>query len=151
MKKTVNRISESAGEDDGFTFVETLIVLAIMAVLSAGIGIPALSHIERAREISARTQIDAFRTALHTYNLDCAQFPTTDQGLAALWKLPELHPVPANWRGPYLDRPPRLDPWGSPWQYRSPGAENLPWTLSSYGADKKEGGEKDGADISSFD
>ena len=131
---------------EGFTYVETVAVIAIGAVLTAGSVFSATKIISAARKTAARTQIEQFSSALQTYFLDCGRFPTTEQGLKALWEKPVLYPVPENWDGPYLDREPGTDPWGTDYQYLSAESspmpaevpENLPFILISYGADGKE-------------
>ena len=89
---------------NGFTFVETLVVLAIGAVVSAGTYLSAVKMIETAKRITAKNQISQYSSALHSYFLDCGRFPTTEQGLEALWEKPVLFPVPDKWDGPYLEK-----------------------------------------------
>ena len=143
---------------DGFTFVETLAVLAIGAVLSSGAVVSATKLISLAKKTAAKSQIDQYSSALQSYFLDCGRFPTSEQGLAALWEKPILYPIPENWKGPYLDREPGADPWGTDFEYISAESspmpaevpENLPFVLMSYGADKKKGGEGEESDILSW-
>lgn len=143
---------------DGFTYVETLSVLAIGAILSAGAVMSASRIIAVAKRTSAQSQIYQFSSALQTYFLDCGRFPTTEQGLKALWEKPDFFPIPENWNGPYLDREPSNDPWGANYQYLSSESsplpstvpKNLPFILMSFGADCKEGGEGDACDIVSW-
>jgi len=137
--------------DDGFTFLETLIVLAITVILSAGIGVSALQQIERAKRASARSQIETLRICLQSYYLDCNDYPAEEQGLDALFEKPVLYPVPENWAGPYTERKIPADPWGHPYVYRKPGKYNLPYTISSYGADGKEGGNENEKDVNSWE
>ncbi len=155
-KEKLKKLKE--GKSDGFTFVETLAVLAIGAVLTAGSMVSATKLISLGKKTSARSQINQFSSALQCYFLDCGRFPTSEQGLNALWEKPELYPVPENWQGPYLDRKPGTDPWGSDFEYISTESaslpssvpENLPFVLISYGADKKEGGQGEADDIVSW-
>ncbi|OQA64605.1 MAG: Type II secretion system protein G precursor [Spirochaetes bacterium ADurb.Bin269] len=135
--------------DPGYSFLETLIVLAITIIMSAGVGIPALRHIERARRASARTGIETFRLALDSYYIDCGMYPETMQGLSALVEKPVIHPVPEHWNGPYLTRPPGKDPWGTEWQYTKPGSNGYPFEILSYGKNGIEGGDGDDLDIAS--
>lgn len=142
----------------GFTYVETIAVIAIGAILTAGSVFSASKVIEAARKTAAKTQIEQFGTALQTYFLDCGRFPTTEQGLRALWEKPVLYPVPEDWNGPYLEREPGHDPWGTDFEYLSSESsimpsevpEGLPYVLISYGADKKEGGKGEASDIWSW-
>ena len=143
---------------EGFTYVETIAVIAIGAVLAAGSLVSASKLISSARKTAARNQISQYSAALQTYFLDCGRFPTTEQGIAALWQKPVLYPVPENWNGPYLDREPGNDPWGTDFKYLSAESslmpaevpENLPFVLISYGADGREGGKGDDSDIVSW-
>ena len=137
--------------DKGFTFIETIVTISIILILSAAVGFSALKYIDRARIAACRNQIETFRLALQSYLLDCGQFPTEAQGLQALWEKPALSPVPARWDGPYVDRQIPKDPWGSNYVYKNPGDKNLPFTVMSYGADGKIGGEGMDAEIYSWD
>ena len=135
-------------EAEGFTYVETVAVLAIGAVLTAGSVFSATKIISAARKTAARTQIEQYSSALQTYFLDCGRFPTTEQGLSALWEKPVLYPVPENWDGPYLESEPCNDPWGTDYKYLSAESsplpsqvpEKLPFVLISFGPDGKEDG-----------
>ena len=82
---------------DGFTYVETIAVIAIGAVLTAGSVFSASKIIASARKTAAKTQIEQYGSALQTYFIDCGRFPTTEQGLAALWEKQVLYPVPEVW------------------------------------------------------
>ena len=137
--------------DEGFTFIETLITISIILILSAAVGFSAIKYIERARIASCRSQIETFRLALQSYFLDCGQFPTESQGLQALWEKPVFFPVPARWDGPYVDRQIPKDPWGNDYVFQNPGEKNLPFSIMSYGADGKAGGEGANAEIHSWD
>ena len=137
--------------DKGFTFIETIVTISIILILSAAVGFSAIKYVDRARIAACRNQIETFRLALQSYLLDCGQFPTEAQGLQALWEKPTLAPVPSRWEGPYIDRQIPKDPWGGNYIYRNPGEKNLPFTIISYGADGKMGGEGMNADIRSWD
>ena len=137
--------------DKGFTFIETIITISIILILSAAVGFSAVKYIDRARIAACRNQIETFRLALQSYFLDCGHFPTETQGLQALWEKPTLSPVPVRWDGPYVDRQIPKDPWGSDYIYKNPGEKNLPFTIISYGADGKMGGEGMDAEIHSWD
>jgi len=81
-------------------------------------------------------------TPLQTYKMNTGHYPTTEQGLMALIKAPA---GVTNWRGPYLtikDVP--LDPWGTPYHYRSPGLHNpATYDLWSLGPDKLDNTDDD--------
>ena len=158
MKKNEKSKQKRKGETPAFTFVETLAVLAITAVLTAGCTVSIAKLVAMAKETSARNQIDQYGAALQSYFLDCGRFPTSEQGLSALWEKPVLYPIPENWSGPYLERKPGKDPWGTDFEYISAESStlppevpaNLPFVLMSFGADKKEGGDGNAKDILSW-
>lgn len=155
---TKKEIQNGIKKSEGFTFIETIAVLAVIAVMAAGTTISAGKIISKARTVSARNEIAQYSGALQSYFLDCGRFPTTDQGLEALWNKPELYPVPENWKGPYVDRKPSKDPWGSDYIYYTGDSafvpdevpEGLPFVLLSYGADGQEGGEGEAEDVVSW-
>jgi general secretion pathway protein G len=136
--------------DDGWTFMETLIVIAIVLILTSSVGYTAIQYLDRARTATARSQIDSFTVALESYYIDCGRYPSTEQGLAALWEIPVIEPVNIGWNGPYLYKNIPNDPWGNPYEYTIPGPNNLPYGIRSFGADGREGGERNDADISSW-
>ena len=154
MKEKKNENKKS----DGFTFVETIIVLSIVAVLAAGTTVSGAKLLSKARRVSCQNQIEQYSAGLQSYFLDCGRFPTTEQGLNALWNKPELYPVSEKWNGPYIDKEPSKDPWGSDYRYISresglmPGTvpEKLPYVIFSYGADGVEGGEGEAEDVVSW-
>lgn len=160
IRKVLNeKESKKNRKSEAYTFVETLAVLAISAILAAGTTFSTTKAIAAAKKATARNQIEQYYAALQCYFLDCGRFPTTEQGLAALWEKPVFYPVPENWNGPYLERKPDfLDPWGTDFKYQSAedstlSAEipaNMPFVLISYGADRLEGGEGNNADIVSW-
>ena len=140
----------TAKYDYGFTFIETIVTISIILILSAAVGFSAIRYVDRARTAACRNQIETFRLALQTYSLDCGQYPTEAQGLPALWEKPVLSPVPPGWDGPYVDRQIPHDPWGASFIYSNPGENNLPFSIMSYGADRRAGGEDNNADIYSW-
>jgi general secretion pathway protein G len=132
---------------EGWTFVETLVVIAIILILTGTVGFVAVKAIERAKAVAARSQLDAFSVALNGYLLDCGDFPSEGQGLAALWQKPTLEPLPEGWNGPYLAKPVPKDPWGNEYEYRKPGPSGLPFSIRSLGSDGQEGGDGAAKDL----
>lgn len=131
----------------GFTLIEVMIVIVILGVLAALIVPKVMSRPDEARMIAARQDIATITQALKLYRLDNRKYPTTEQGLMALVKKPEVEPLPPNWKS-YVERLP-LDPWGSPYQYLNPGLHGEV-DVFSYGGDGKAGGEGVDADIGSW-
>ncbi|MDA3951488.1 MAG: type II secretion system protein GspG [Spirochaeta sp.] len=114
----------------GWTLVEVLTSMAIVFLLTGTIGHIGGQQIQRARRLAAYQQRDALQIALETYALDCGIYPTEAQGLTALWEPPVLHPVPAEWNGPYLEGPVTDTPWGSPYRYEAPGPDGQPYLIT---------------------
>jgi general secretion pathway protein G len=136
--------------DQGWTFLETIIVIAIVLILTSSVGFMASQYLDRARIATARSQIDSFSIALESYFIDCGRYPTNEQGLNALWEKPSIQPINDNWSGPYMYKQTPNDPWGNPYEYFVPGQSGLPYGVRSFGADGREGGEKNDADIASW-
>jgi general secretion pathway protein G len=131
----------------GFTLIEIMVVMAIIAMLAAMVGPRLIRQQEKAAVKAAAAQIERLGTALDTYRLDMGRYPTSQEGLAALMQPPGGG---SRWDGPYLNKDVPLDPWNNPYQYRSPGGGGRPYDLFSFGADGAPGGEGDGRDITSW-
>ena len=130
----------------GFTLIEVMIVVVILAILAAVIVPRLMGRPEEAKRTKAQVDIKAIEAALNLYKLDNGFYPTTDQGLQALVTKPEAGNVPRRWNPDgYLETVP-VDPWGNPYAFLSDGNA---YTLKSYGADGAEGGEGKYADIDS--
>jgi general secretion pathway protein G len=138
-------------EDEGFTFIETIITITIILILSAAVGFSSIKYVERAKVAACRNQIETFRLALQSYFLDCGHYPTETQSLEALWEKPVLSPIPASWNGPYVDRQIPKDPWGNDYVYKNPGEKNLPFTIMSHGSGVRSGGGETSDEINSWD
>jgi general secretion pathway protein G len=135
----------------GFTLIEMLVIVAIIAVLAAVVAPEVFRNVGDAHANAARSQVEIFGTALDNYRLDNHAYPTTEQGLAALRTEPTVGERPPRWRGPYLRRAVPDDPWGRPYVYVSPGRVNPEsYDLYSLGRDGREGGEGEDADITSW-
>lgn len=133
----------------GFTLIEIMVVVVILAIL-AGIVLPKiLERPEEARRVKAEVQIRNVEAALYLYKIDNGFYPTTEQGLDALIHKPTAGRIPNNWKdGGYIDRIP-ADPWGGSYVYLSPGAHG-DYDLYSLGSDGEEGGEGKDSDVQSW-
>lgn len=131
----------------GVTLIEMMVVVTIIALFAALVAPRLLKQGDHAKVVAAQAQINAFQTALGTYKLETSQFPTTEQGLAALRNRPSDLP---NWNGPYLPKDVPNDPWGRPYIYKYPGDHGDEPDIISYGADGQPGGEGTNADICSW-
>ena len=106
----------------GFTLMEMLIVLSIIALLMGMVIMQVTSMSAGAEKTKVKADILAFKEMLAAYQLDNGTLPTTEQGLKALWTRPTSEPIPAHWHA-LLDQE-TLDPWGHSYQYRNPGRRN---------------------------
>lgn len=127
----------------GFTLIELMIVVVILAVLAAAV-VPRLAgRTQQARISTAKMDISGnISVALDLYELDNGRYPSTEQGLSALITKPSSSPTPTNWNGPYLKKRP-TDPWGNEYKYASPGTHNNDYDLYSLGPDGTEGSDDD--------
>ncbi|HEX9184916.1 MAG TPA: type II secretion system major pseudopilin GspG [Burkholderiales bacterium] len=133
----------------GFTLIEIMVVVVILAILAALIVPRVMSRPDEARVIAAQQDIRTIVQALKLYRLDNLRYPSTEQGLAALVKPPSVPPLAPNWKtGGYLERMPK-DPWGNPYQYLNPGLRGE-IDVFSFGADGIAGGEGFDADVGSW-
>ena len=124
----------------GFTLIELMLVIVIIGSLAAMVVPRLTSRLKGSQEDIARADIKGNLTlALRLYAVDNnGSYPSTDQGLAALLTKPSAPPVPANWKGPYIEQQP-IDPWKRPYGYRYPGGHPpAEYDLYSLGADGKE-------------
>lgn len=141
-----------AGTRGGFTLIEILVVIAVIAMLAALVGPNVFRHLGTARDATARSQIEMLGAALDAYRLDNGRYPTTSQGVEALTSEPTIEPRPTNWNGPYLRKAVPADPWDRPYIYLSPGEMNPNgYDLMSLGADGEPGGEGEDADVVSWE
>jgi general secretion pathway protein G len=133
----------------GFTLVEILVVIVVIAVLATLVAPNVFRHVGSARDATARSQIEMLGAALDAYRLDTGRYPTTEEGLTVLWEGP---PGRTDWRGPYLRKPVPLDPWDNAYVYLSPGTRSrMGYDLLSQGADGRQGGAGEDADIISWE
>ena len=129
----------------GFTLVEMLVVITIIALIMSLVGPRVLNYLTESKVKAARIQIQSFSSALDLLFLDTGRYPSSADGLVALVKPTSSLP---GWNGPYLKGGSLPnDPWGKPYVYRSP-AERSAYEIVSYGADGQEGGTGTAADIS---
>ncbi|GGP21054.1 type II secretion system major pseudopilin GspG [Silvimonas iriomotensis] len=133
--------------NSGFTLLELLVVLLIIALLAGYVGPKLFGEVGKAKIKTAASQMKSLADALDHYRLDVGHYPTTEQGLTALNTKPNDEP---KWQGPYLTKDVPNDPWDRPYVYRRPGENGHDFDLISYGADGKPGGTDEDADISYF-
>jgi general secretion pathway protein G len=130
----------------GFTLIEMMIVITIIATIATLVGLNVTKKLDKARIDSTKIQIKQLGVALEDYRRICGQYPTTDQSLDALVTKPTSGRECKNWDQSMQKLP--QDAWGNPFTYASDGNK---FVVKSLGADNAEGGEGVNADISSDD
>ena len=144
--------------EGGFTFIEIMVVVAILAILAALVVPRIMGRTDDAKRTAAKVQIRNIEGALQLYKLDNGVFPSTEQGLKALVEKPSVGVIPKKWKiGGYLPKLPE-DPWANPYKYLSPGQSSAlspgqstsqrgEYDIISLGTDGEAGGEGVNADI----
>ena len=142
MKQHINH------KQTGFTLLELLVVLGIIAMLAGLVGPQVMKHMGESKVKAAKVQIEDLAQTLDMYKLDVGSYPTSEQGLNALIENPgDIQ----RWNGPYLRKSKvPLDPWNKEYAYASPG-EHGKFDIRSLGADGKEGGEGEDQDLNSWE
>jgi len=131
----------------GFSLMEIMIVMVIIGLLAAMIGPELWGRLGTAQQKASKAQIEMLMTSLDAYRLDVGSYPTQQEGLEALVSSTGSQ----GWLGPYLKKTKIPDdPWGHPYIYQNPG-QQVEISISSLGADNKEGGEGKDADINSWE
>jgi len=128
-----------------FTLVELLVVIVIIALLSSLVAPKFFGKLDDAKVKTAKAQMNMLSTALDAFRLDTGRYPTSEEGLKILWV---KESDTKNWDGPYLPKKVEKDSWGNPYMYKYPGSNKNDYDLFSYGADGKEGGSDNAADLS---
>lgn len=136
-------------KQSGFTLIELMVVVVILALLATFVVPQIMDRPEQARVVKAQQDIRSIESALKMYKLDNFAYPSTDQGLEALVKKPEGNPKPRNYNPKgYLESLPQ-DPWGNDYLYLNPG-EHGEIDIYSLGADGVAGGDGYNADIGNW-
>ena len=131
----------------GFTLLELLVVLGIIAMLAGIVGPQVMKHMGESKTKAAKVQIEDLAATLDMYKLDLGRYPSSEEGLTALIESPDSA---KRWNGPYLSKSKiPLDPWQNEYHYVSPG-EHGKFDLFTFGADNKEGGEGEDQDVVSW-
>jgi general secretion pathway protein G len=119
--------------EEGFTLVEMMVVIVIIGLLATIVIINVLPATDRAANARVKADLGTIEQAVEMYRLENLRYPTTQEGLNSL--------VPK-----YIKRLPN-DPWNNPYIYVSPGPNGAQFRIASLGADKREGGSDENADI----
>lgn len=133
----------------GFTFIEIMVVVAILAILAALVVPRIMGRTDDAKRTAVKVQIRNIEGALQLYKLDNGVYPSSEQGLKALVEKPSVGVVPKKWKvGGYLPKLPE-DSWGNPYKYTSPSPKG-DYEIMSLGTDGELGGEGVNADITNW-
>ncbi len=139
---------KSLHKSKGFTLLEIIVVVAIIAILAAYIAPKIAGRVDDARVSKAKSDVRVLESSLELYKLDNFTYPSTEQGLEALVNRPSGDNA-KNWReGGYIKKL-NKDPWGNEYQYRYPGS-NGEFDVFSLGADAQVGGTGEAADIGNW-
>ena len=123
----------------GFTLVEMMLVLSIIAVLLGTAIFMMAGNVDSAKITRVQADITGITTQLKGYEMENGFMPTTEQGLKALVEEPTTEPRPKHWHSWFNNNKLPLDPWYQPYQYRNPGIHNPNgFDIWSYGQAKKE-------------
>ena len=145
-----HHIPSMRARQQGFTLLEMIVVLVIIGLIMGLVGPRLFGQADKAKVQTAETQVKMLGGALQTMRLDISRWPTEQEGLGLLTTKPGDATAANGWAGPYLNDAVPMDPWGHPYQYGPAPSGTQPYTLYSFGADGKAGGEGQDADIGSL-
>ncbi len=126
-----------------FTLLEIIVVIGILSILATLVISNLGKSLENSRISVTKLFVgESMKTALTTYKIQMGDYPSTEEGLAALATAPASKAD--RWQGPYIEGKLPQDPWGHPYQYRNPGTKNKgSFDLWSMGPDGVDGTEDD--------
>ena len=122
-------------KQSGFTLIELIIVITLIAAVMAVVAGKVIQNKHQAEYKLAKTQMTTLAASIDQYQSDVGDLPDS---------LEQLTKAPANadgWLGPYAKAEELKDPWHHPIEYRKPGANEQPYSLTSLGVDGKPGGD----------
>ena len=135
-------------QQSGFTLLEIIVVVTIIAILAAYIAPKVAGRADDARIAKAKSDIRVRESSLELYKLDNFNYPDSEQGLQALTAKPSGAELP-HWRkGGYIKKLSK-DPWGNAYIYLQPGTQGE-FDIMSLGADSAQGGADAAADIGNW-
>lgn len=140
----MTRDAQSRRADAGFSLMELLVALVILALVMGLVAPRVIGYLSRAKSQTAEAQVKHMQAALDLFQIDVGRYPTEGEGLEALMTPP---PGAIGWAGPYLDEEALpADPWGRPYLYSST-EDGLRVRVYSFGRDGTEGGSGEDADV----
>ena len=137
-----------SNKQTGFTLIEMMIVVAIMAIMSAMLAPTLFNQVSKAEKARTASDIRQIESALKFYRLDNYRYPTQSQGLQALITAPSGSEA-TSWNGPYLETVPK-DAWKQDYRYANPGTHGKTVEVYTLGADNNQGGTDSNADWGSW-
>ncbi len=149
--RAVTARPEGKDKRAGYSLLEILVVLAIMGTIVTLVAPRLFSQLDRSKVVAAKAQAKTIKLALNSFRIDFGRFPTAEEGLEVLVKMPSDPNLQSRWYGPYLEGDFPADPWGNPFHYElaktdDRGGQTTP-KIVSYGADNAVGGKGLNADI----
>ncbi|MBS1724084.1 MAG: type II secretion system major pseudopilin GspG [Armatimonadetes bacterium] len=137
-------MNKRLGARRGFTLIELMVVILILAILAALVIPKVVGRTSDAKITKAQSDIATLSQLVQQFRLDTGRYPTTEEGLQAL-RVPPADST--GWKGPYTTKDIPNDPWGNPYIYEYPGGTgNESYFLGSYGRDGQPGGDADTED-----
>ena len=137
IAKRRKRLRRRRRGEEGFTLVELMVVIVIIGLLATVVVINVMPAQDTARMRKAQADIATLEQGIEMYRLNRMHYPSASEGLQALATEGFIKRLPN-------------DPWGAPYRYSAPGRNGQPFDVYSYGADGREGGEDDDADIGNW-
>ncbi|MCB9506094.1 MAG: type II secretion system protein GspG [Myxococcales bacterium] len=114
----------------GMTLIEIMIVLTILASLSAMIGVFVVGALKNSKIKQAETEVERYASFVEQFYVLADEWPDSLSDLAS----------PPGGLAPLVERVGK-DPWGNEYQYRKGGDRN--YELCSNGPDESSGGGDD--------
>jgi general secretion pathway protein G len=128
----------AAPGERGFTLVELMVVIVIIGLLATVVVINVMPATDKAAITKAKADVGVLEQGVEMYRLNKLRYPSGSEGLQAVTA-----------EG-YVKRLPK-DPWGNAYVYAAPGRDGRQFDIYSFGADGREGGEGEDADIGNWD
>jgi general secretion pathway protein G len=146
ISENLNKVFSSTREA-GFTLIEMMIVLAIIALIMGFVGTSVIRRFDESRVSATKIQMKQLATILDDFRRVCGFYPTSEQGLDALVKAPAGRTCKNYDPEGFVKKVPQ-DAWNFDFFYESDGNK---FKITSYGADNKPGGDGFNKDITSDD